>query len=95
MLDLVLNFEPFHVQVGSTKEGLINAIDVTVYGDCGWTPNEHAFGLIFSHIDNGEFSNYSTRSWQLAYSRESVLVTQCGLLGVCHKLFVVCFVFPS
>ena len=46
---------PFLVlfQIGSTKQGVVNGIDVKMYTDAGWEPNDHAIPIAITHIDNG------------------------------------------
>ena len=41
-------------QVGFTNEGIINGIEVTMYTDCGWSPNDQSYILAVSNVDNGE-----------------------------------------
>ena len=43
-------------QIGCTKEGVVNAIKITMYCNCGWkmSPLDDAIDLLMGHIDNGE-----------------------------------------
>ena len=41
-------------QIGFTDEGIINGIEVTMYEDSGWSPNDGSYTLAVSHVDNGE-----------------------------------------
>ena len=43
-------------QVGFTDEGIINGIEVTMYMDCGWSPNDSSYILAVSNVDNGEIN---------------------------------------
>lgn len=63
----------FLFQVGSTKEGVINGIDVDLYIDSGWEPNDHAVPFAVTHVDNGTCDNV------VAYnlSREGMTHTFC------------------
>ena len=40
-------------KLGSTKEGVIKAIDVEIFADCGIAPNENAISVVRDFIDNG------------------------------------------
>ena len=41
-------------QIGFTDEGKLNGIKVTVYADCGSSPNDNALQFMFIHLDNGK-----------------------------------------
>ena len=43
-------------QIGCSKEGVVNAIKITIYCNCGWkmSPLDDAIELVMGHIDNGE-----------------------------------------
>lgn len=53
-------------QVGFTDEGIINGIEVTMYMDCGWSPNDSSYILAVSNVDNGEINLH-----EVAWSRAS------------------------
>ena len=40
-------------KIGSTKEGILNGIKVTLYADCGCSPNDNYLSVAADHIDNG------------------------------------------
>ena len=42
-------------KIGSTKEGILNGIKVTLYADCGCSPNDNYLSVAADHIDNGNF----------------------------------------
>jgi len=41
-------------KLASTKEGLIKAIDIDVFADCGCNPYEQSIILVRENLDNGE-----------------------------------------
>ena len=47
------SFLPSGQQVGCTEEGLLNGVEMTVYTDCGYCPNEDSLYLVVDHVDNG------------------------------------------
>ena len=48
----------FLTQVGFSREGKLEAIELTAYQDCGHSPNENGFNIPFSvypvFVDNGK-----------------------------------------
>ena len=49
------SFTRYVLQVGCTDAGIINGIEVTLYNDCGWSPNDNTYDIgAVDHIDNGE-----------------------------------------
>ena len=40
-------------RVASTKEGIITAIDVEIFANCGCNPSENSISMLRKHIDNG------------------------------------------
>ena len=51
---LVLSVSLLLAQIGFTDEGKLNGVNVTVYADCGCSPNDNSLGAIFHHLDNGK-----------------------------------------
>ncbi|XP_064388596.1 xanthine dehydrogenase/oxidase-like [Halichondria panicea] len=49
-------------KLGSTKEGVITAIDVEIFADCGVAPNENAISVVRDFIDNA----YYVPNWKIA-----------------------------
>ena len=47
-------FNLFYIQVGCTKEGILNGIKVDVYNDSGCSPNESSMAETLVSIDNGK-----------------------------------------
>ncbi len=43
------------MQIGFSKDGMLNGIKVTVFTDCGWNPNDNYLSVAADHIDNGEY----------------------------------------
>ena len=43
-------------QIGTSKDGVVNGIQITIYCNCGWkmSPLDDAISLVMGHIDNGE-----------------------------------------
>ena len=50
----IWNDDMISSQIGFTDEGIINGIEVTMYEDSGWSPNDGSYTLAVSHVDNGE-----------------------------------------
>ncbi len=42
------------MQVGFSKEGIVNGISLNVYGNAGISPNDNSNDPILNHIDNGK-----------------------------------------
>ena len=46
-------------RVASTREGIISAVDVEVFQDCGCNSVENSIDMLRKHIDNGKYSKPS------------------------------------
>ena len=46
-------------RLASTREGIITAVDVEVFADCGCNPAENSIAVFREHIDNGRYSGSS------------------------------------
>ena len=44
----------FSPQIGCSKEGVVNAIKITIYCNEGWKKSLVVDALLMTHIDNGE-----------------------------------------
>ena len=49
--------DPF--QVGFSKQGIVEAIIVTIFGNAGICLNDYSSSALFAHIDNGTLSGLS------------------------------------
>ena len=54
LAQIVLSVSLLLAQIGFTDEGKLNGVNVTVYADCGCSPNDNSLGAIFHHLDNGK-----------------------------------------
>ncbi len=49
-------------KLASSKEGVIQAVDVEIFADCGITPNETAIPVLREYIDNGACMYFTVNS---------------------------------
>ena len=76
-------------RVASTREGIISAVDVEVFADCGCNPVENSIDVLRKYIDNGRYRRlsclcitnllYALRSVYLSYANISFLLAKLAL----------------